>query len=101
MRCRRIALEADIVKYEVGKNLEDGKELWVKIVIQEGLVTDSLVKLKKDDGTIVCPYINTRRGRVFIEKGDYIIIDADGSKHICGEDKIWKRYEKIDAENEE
>ncbi|MBO5372748.1 MAG: hypothetical protein J6A75_08515 [Lachnospiraceae bacterium] len=98
MKSKRIGLEADVVKYEQGKGLEDGVELWAKVVTQGWIVTDFLIKMEREDGTIVCPYITTRRGRVFIGEGDYIIIDADGSKHVCGADKIWNRYEKPDTE---
>lgn len=98
MRSRRIGLEADVVKYEIDSGLEDGVELWAKVVTQGWIVTDFLIKLEKEDGTIVCPYITTRRGRVFIGEGDYIITDADGTKHVCGADKIWKRYEKLDID---
>lgn len=96
MKSRRIALEADVVKYEPGNSLEDGFELWADVVTKGWIVTDFLVKLKREDGSIVCPYILTRRGRIFIGEGDYIIIDADGTKHVCGENKIWKRYEKLE-----
>lgn len=94
MRSRRIGLEADIVKYEQGKNLEDGVELLADVVTKGWIVTDFLVKIRRDDGSIVCPYIMTRRGRSFIGENDYIIIDDDGTKHVCGADKIWCRYEK-------
>lgn len=94
MKSRRIPLEADIVKYEVGKGMEDGVELWSEVVTRGWIVTDFLVKITKDDGSIVCPYILNRRGREFIGNGDYIIIDVDGTKHVCGANKIWKRYEK-------
>ena len=86
MRCRRIMLEAEVVKYESGKGLEDGFELW----------TDTLVKVKNENGSVVCPYITHRRGRTFIRENDYIIIDADGTKHVCGEDKVFERYERIE-----
>ena len=41
------------------------------------------------------PDIMHRRGRTFIGEGDYIIIDGDGTKHVCGKDKIFKRYQVI------
>ena len=94
MKCIRTALEADVVKYEVGKGIEDGFEEWVKIVTQGWVVTDMLIKTTKPDGTIVCPYIRTRRGCTFIAEGDYVVIDSDGTKHVCGEDKVWNRYQK-------
>ena len=68
----------------------DMKKIWI--------VTDSLIKVTKPDGSIVCPYIFHRRGRTFINENDYIIIDGDGTKHVCGADKIFSRYEPIDIE---
>lgn len=94
MKCVRTALEAEVVKYETGKKMEDGFELWSDVVTKGWIVTDSLIKITREDGKIVCPYIRHRRGRTFIAEGDYVIIDADGTKHVCGEDKIFKRYTK-------
>lgn len=95
MKCKRIGLEANVEKYVAGLGMEDGFEKWSEVVTQGWIVTDFLIKIKQDDGTIVCPYIKNRRGYTFIGEGDYIIIDSDGSKHICGTDKIWTRYEKL------
>lgn len=95
MRCKRAGLEAEVVKYEVGKGLEDGVELWSDVVTKGWIVTDFLVKITREDGTVVCPYITHRRGRTFIGEGDYIIMEDDGSKHVCGADKVWSRYEEI------
>lgn len=99
MKCRRTSLTANVEKYEVGKGMEDGFELWPDVVTKGCIVTDFLVKIAREDGTIVCPYIKNRRGRTFIGAGDYIVEDEDGTKHVCGEDKIWIRYEKIDHES--
>lgn len=96
MKSKRVALEADIIKYEPGKGMEDGVELLADVVTKVWIVTDFLVKIQREDGTIVCPYITTRRGRVFIGDGDYIIKDEDGTRHVCGADKIWNRYQKPD-----
>lgn len=95
MKCRRVPLEADMVPYEVDKGYEDGFELLVDIVTKGWIVTDSLVRVTRPDGSIVCPYIENRRGRTFIGEGDYIIQDSDGTKHVCGEDRVFNRYEKI------
>lgn len=92
MKCKRVALDAEVVKYEVGAGMEDGFELWTDVVTQGWIVTDFLVKIRQEDGTIVCPYIKNRRGYTFIGDGDYIITDSDGTRHVCGSDKIWKRY---------
>lgn len=96
MKCRRVEMESDVIKYETGKNLEDGFELWTDVVTTGWIVTESLIKIKRDDETIVCPYILHRRGRTFINEGDYIITDADGTKHVCGMDKVFSRYKKIE-----
>lgn len=99
MKSRRTGLTANVVKYEVGKGMEDGFELWSDVVTRGWIVTDFLVKINREDGTIVCPYIKNRRGRTFIGVGDYIVEDEDGTKHVCGENKIWIRYEKIENES--
>jgi hypothetical protein len=96
MKCKRVALEADVEKYEVGKGMEDGFELLSDVVTKGWIVTDSLVQVKKENGAVVCPYIKQRRGRTFIKEGDYIITDADGTKHVCGEDKIFQRYQPVE-----
>lgn len=94
MKCTRVSMESDVIKYEVGKGLEDGFELWTDVVTTGWIVTDTLIKVQREDGAIVCPYILHRRGRTFINEGDYIISDADGTKHVCGEDKVFSRYAK-------
>lgn len=97
MKCKRADLLADVVKYEVGKGMEDGFELWSNVVTTCWLVTDFLVKIEREDGTIVCPYIMGKRGRIFIGENDYIITDEDGTtRHVCGADKVWTRYRKIE-----
>ena len=70
MKSRRKNLDADVVKYEIGKGMEDGVELWADVVTKGWIVTDFLVKIQREDGTIVCPYLLNRRGRVFIGEGD-------------------------------
>lgn len=96
MKCRRIALKAEVIKYELEQGLEDGFELWSDVVTKGWIVTDRLIKITREDGSIVCPYITHRRGRTFIAEGDYIIVDADGTKHVCGQDKIFSRYERME-----
>ena len=96
MKCVRAAFEADLEKYEVGKGLEDGFELMADVITKGWIVTDSLIQVKRDNGSIVCPYIVHRRGRTFIGEGDYIITDSDGTKHVCGADKIFKRYQIVE-----
>ena len=95
MQSRRTALTANVEKYEIGQGLEDGFELWSDVVTKGWIETENLVKIEREDGAIVCPYLKTRRGRIFIGVGDYLIEDEDGTKHVCGEDKIWSRYERV------
>ncbi|MBO4909886.1 MAG: hypothetical protein J5476_11480 [Lachnospiraceae bacterium] len=95
MKCRRVPLEADVFKFELGKGLEDGYELYSDVITKTWIVASNLVQVTRPDGSIVCPYISHRRGKTFISEGDYIIVDSDGTKHVCGEDKIFKRYEEV------
>ena len=95
MNSRRTPLAANVEKYEIGQGLEDGFELWSDVVTKGWIETENLVKIEREDGAVVCPYVKTRRGRIFIGVGDYLIEDEDGTKHVCGEDKIWSRYERV------
>ncbi|MDF2951723.1 MAG: hypothetical protein K0S18_1306 [Anaerocolumna sp.] len=95
MRYKRVGLEVEGVLYEVGKGLEDGFELFRDVVVNGWIVTDSLIQIKKPDGSIVCPYISNRRGRIYISLGDYIITESDGERHVCGGDKFSIRYEVL------
>ena len=52
--------------------------------------------MKREDGTIVCPFISNRRGMVFLRDGDYIITEGDGQRHVCGADKFHKRFIPLD-----
>ena len=70
MKCTRIPLESEVTKYELGKGLEDGFELLSDVITKGWIVTDKLMQVKRDNGSIVCPYIRHRRGRTFIQKGD-------------------------------
>ena len=81
MKCMRVALKVDVEKYEIGKGMEDGVELWTDVVTRGWFVTDSLVH---------------KRGKTFIAEGDYIITDVDGSRHVCSGDKIFDRYKPIE-----
>ena len=95
MKCTRIPLEAEVTKYELGKGLEDGFELLSDVITKGWIVTDKLMQVKRDNGAIVCPYIRHRRGRTFIQEGDYIIVDSDGRNQVVGENKVFSRYEGI------
>lgn len=96
MKCKRAELMADVQKYELGKGLEDGFELWSRVVTTGWIRTDFLIRVKRENGDVMCPFIVNRRGREFIAVNDYIVIDEDGTKHVCGADKIWNRYHKLE-----
>ena len=96
MKCMRAAFEVDVEKYEVGKGMEDGVELWTDVVTRGWFVTDSLVQIKKENGAIVCPYIIHKRGKTFIAEGDYIITESDGPRHVCSGSNIFDRYKPVE-----
>lgn len=96
MKYLRSSLEVDVVKYEIDKGLEDGFELWTKIVTNGWISANNIIKITRKDGTVVCPFIRNRRGIIFIREGDYIISESDGERHVCGEDKFNRRYKVIE-----
>lgn len=96
MRFIRTPLISEVVKYEINKDMEDGFELWSHIITNNGINAEKLIKITREDGTIVCPYICHRRGRTYIQENDYIIKDEDGTICVCGADKILNRYKKLD-----
>lgn len=95
MKCRRTPIEVEVVKYDLETKLEDGFEFFTDVIIKDNVNHDKLIQVERA-GMIVCPYILTRRGKTFIKQGDYIIIEEDGTKVVCGEDKVFSRYEKIE-----
>lgn len=94
MRCVRTPIEADVNKYELGAGYEDGFELYADVITKDNVNIENLVQVDHE-GMLSCPYILTRRGKTFIKEGDYIIVSDDGTKSVCGEDKIFKRYKQI------
>ncbi len=96
MKCNRIQFPVDVVKYEQNKGLEDGFELWHDVVTHGWIVTENLVRIERPDGSVVSPFIVNRRGKIFIGEGDYIIIEHDGNRYVCGEDKVWKRFTPVE-----
>ena len=87
------AVEAEI--YEVGKGMEAGFLPWSSVVTTGWIVTDKLVKITIEDGVVVCPFIQNRRGLIFIREGDYIIKERDDERHVCGSDKFAQRFQEI------
>lgn len=89
---KRSAIEVEAEPYKAGTGMEDGFIPWSSVVTNGWIVTDKLVKINRPDGTIVCPFIQNRRGLIFIREGDYIITEKDSERHVCGEDKFSKRF---------
>lgn len=93
---RRTSLDVAAQKYEPGKGMEDGFELFSKVVTNGWVVADGLIQIKRPDGTVVCPFIQNRRGLVFIREGDYIIYEDSDLRHCCGADKFAIRFHEVE-----
>lgn len=94
----RTALQVEAGRYEPGKSMEDGFELWTSVVTNGWVTNDDLVQLKREDGKLVCPFIVNKRGRLFIRNGDYIITEVDGEKHVCSKEKFQLRFHPYKTE---
>lgn len=92
----RAPLRVEAIEYSPGKGIEDGFELWTKVITNGWINNDNLIQIEREDGQLVCPFIENKRGRIFIRKGDYIIFEADNEKHVCGADKFELRYQPLD-----
>lgn len=93
---RRVSLNVEAEKYEPGKGMEDGFSLWSDVITNGWIVTDKLIKITRDNGEVVCPFIQNRRGVIFIRTGDYIIYEEGGERHCCGEDKFANRFKEVE-----
>lgn len=91
-RYKRASLEVEAQKYEPGKGIEDGFELFSHVVTNGWISSEGLIQIKRPDGSIVCPFIVNRRGVVFIREGDYIIYEDSDLRHCCGKDKFNARF---------
>lgn len=92
----RSSFEVEAVKFELGKGMEDGVMPWTSVVTRAWVNTENLIKITREDGTVVCPFIRTRRGLIFLKDGDYIIIEKNKDRHVCGADKFFDRYQPIE-----
>lgn len=92
----RTALNVEAAQYEQGKQLEDGFELWTSVITNGWINTDNLIQIEREDGKLVCPFVENKRGRIFIRKNDYIICEEDGEKHVCSFEKFHKRFQSAD-----
>lgn len=91
----RAPLEVTAVKYELDKGMEDGFRLFSQIVTIDGINTENIIQITREDGSVVCPYVENRRGLVFIRENDYIICEENGEKHVCGEDRFAQRFNEV------
>ncbi len=91
----RISLIVSAEQYQLNKGMEDGFELYTKVITNGWISPDNLIQITRPDGTIVCPFIQNRRGVIFIREGDYIIAENDSERHVCGADKFDKRYKPV------
>lgn len=91
----RNSLEVGAVKYQTDQGLEDGYEMFSKVVTNGWVVSDGIIRITRPDGIVVCPFIQNRRGIIFIREGDYIIYEEDGERHVCGEDKFRIRFSPV------
>lgn len=94
MKCVRTPIQAEVTKYEHDSSMEDGFELYAEVITRNDVDRNNLIQVERD-GQLACPYIITRRGRTFIKEGDYIVVEEDGTKLVCGGDKVFSRYQKI------
>ncbi len=92
----RASLVVEAEQYELNKGMEDGFELYVKVVTNGWVSPENLIQIHRPDGTVVCPYLKNRRGVIFIREGDYIILEGDNQKHVCGADKFSSRFRPLD-----
>lgn len=92
----RNSFEVEAIAYEMGKGLEDGFMPWNSIVTTGWIRTDKLIQITREDGMVVCPFIQNRRGIIFLREGDYIITESDQERHACGGDKFFDRYHPIE-----
>ena len=98
---KRASLTVSAEQYEMNKGLEDGFELYTKVVTNGWISPDNLVHITRPDGAVVRPYIKNRRGVTFIREGDYVIFDDNNERHVCGADKFPLRYKLLEENTEE
>lgn len=92
----RESLIVNAEQYQINKGMEDGFELYTKVITNGWISPDNLIQITRPDGSIVCPFIQNRRGLIFIREGDYIITEGDKERHVCGADKFPNRFRPIE-----
>lgn len=94
-KCQRVSLNVEAEKYEIGKGLEDGFKPFAEVVTNGWIVSEGLIQITDNKGVVVCPFIQNRRGVIFIREGDYIIYEEGGERHCCGGDKFSSRFREM------
>lgn len=61
MKARRKPIESEIVKFEIGKGIEDGHYPYTSVITNSLVNKDNLVQITLENGEIVCPYVRNRR----------------------------------------
>ncbi len=95
-RYTRSSFEVEAVQYELGKGIEDGMMPYTAVVTAGWVNAEHLIKVTQPDGMVVCPFIRSRRGLIFLREGDFVIKEQDQDRHVCGQDKFYKRYRPIE-----
>lgn len=93
---KRASLVVTAEQYELNKGMEDGFELYAKVITNGWITSERLIQTTSPNGTILCPFIQNRRGIIFLREGDYIITEGDGERHVCGADKFPSRFQPVD-----
>lgn len=94
-KCQRVSLNVEAEKYESGKGLEDGFKPFAEVITHGWIISEGLIKITNEQGIVVCPFIENRRGIIFIREGDYIIYEESGERHCCGGDKFTERFQEV------
>ena len=93
---KRSTFEVEAVEYELGKGIEDGMMPYTAVITAGWINAENLIQVTQKDGTVVCPFIQNRRGRIFLREGDYFITEKDQERHVCGKDKFFERYHLVE-----
>ena len=69
--------------------------VWLKIAIEGEWETAKVRLWSQYGGNIIGGEVKTRKGRVSIIEGDYIVRNASGNFYVCDYDELLKEYTQI------